>query len=569
MPWLPARGTRWGIRTRLLVPFAVVVLVIFGGALGLEEFADQRQAALLVNRRGDSVLQGITRRLQERERAKTVFAQLLAEDERVGYFTEHGDAIGLAQVLVPLRAKLELQHIDVYAGDGQHLLNLGPEDAHVGSDLIVESAAGVTRSSVGVGTTGLIVSAAAPVKSPAGVVGALAVGAVLSPDALSEIRGRDAVEVAIFRNGALVSTTVADPDLVRILGDAGLVSRDLGTLAQRLQGFHFQGVAQPVAADGLLLALVPTEDLTGAADERNVIWVSGVAVLAAVLLLLGGLLVRDVAIPLQTMVMATKEIIRGNYRQRLRRSPVREMDDLSSAINHLAGEVETQVGLLNHHAFYDPLTDLPNRALLIDRLHHALARHARHSGTLALLFLDVDEFKAVNDTLGHEVGDKILVAVGHILQACVRTADTVARFGGDEFVIMLEQIASLREATASADRIVAQMHEPLVLDGREIHLTVSIGIMVWDGGSTTGEDLLRKADLAMYEAKRKGRACYEVFDPRMDTRTAHLHRSQPRASAGGATRGRAGRARPGKPSGNDKRAPELAPPAAAGVGALV
>ncbi len=167
---------------------------------------------------------------------------------------------------------------------------------------------------------------------------------------------------------------------------------------------------------------------------------------------------------------------------------------------------------LTRQAFHDPLTGLPNRTLLMDRLEHALSGRR---GGLAVLFLDLDNFKVVNDSLGHEAGDRLLVSVGRRLRECLRPSDTVARLGGDEFTVLLEEVTSLREAAWVAERILERMRPPFVLEGREIGVTPSIGIVFSDSPGDRPGDLLRNADLAMFQAKNAGKARYEVFEPRM------------------------------------------------------
>jgi diguanylate cyclase (GGDEF)-like protein len=169
---------------------------------------------------------------------------------------------------------------------------------------------------------------------------------------------------------------------------------------------------------------------------------------------------------------------------------------------------------LSRQAFHDPLTDLPNRSLFADRLDHALARLRRRHQSVAVLLLDLDGFKEINDTLGHEAGDQLLVAVAERLRACLRPADTVARLGGDEFTILLEEITQLREATRVAERIKSALATPFVLDGREWSVTASIGIALNTPEQGAPDELMRSADTAMYQAKRAGKARYEVFEPR-------------------------------------------------------
>jgi diguanylate cyclase (GGDEF)-like protein len=164
-----------------------------------------------------------------------------------------------------------------------------------------------------------------------------------------------------------------------------------------------------------------------------------------------------------------------------------------------------------HQAFHDSLTGLPNRLLLMDRLGHALARAARAASRVAVLFVDLDAFKNVNDSLGHVAGDEVLRdAAGRLLE-CVRSADTAARFGGDEFVVLLEDVDEATVAHA-ANRILDAMNEPFEILGREVLIGASIGIAV---GSDEADDLLRNADLALYRAKAKGKGQKQVFEPEM------------------------------------------------------
>ena len=167
-------------------------------------------------------------------------------------------------------------------------------------------------------------------------------------------------------------------------------------------------------------------------------------------------------------------------------------------------------------AFYDRLTDLPNRALLTERLERALEYSRRRENYLfAVLFLDFDGFKNINDSLGHSVGDKVLKTVARRLEGVVRGSDTVARLGGDEYVLLLDGIDDLSAATHIAERIHRATTVPFVVEGQEIFLTVSIGITINSSAYAHTEEILRDADLAMYRAKASGRNRYEVFDRKM------------------------------------------------------
>ncbi|MDP2370643.1 EAL domain-containing protein [Rhodoferax sp.] len=177
---------------------------------------------------------------------------------------------------------------------------------------------------------------------------------------------------------------------------------------------------------------------------------------------------------------------------------------------------------IKHLAFYDPLTRLPNRRLLIDRLRQALLTSSRNESAGALLFIDLDNFKTLNDTLGHDKGDLLLESVAHRLSAALREEDTVARLGGDEFVIMMEGLSLIAQdaaaqATLVADKLLNAFKTPHDLAGLSHHCTASIGIALFMGQTDTVDELLKQADLAMYQAKSAGRNSVRFFDPEMQS----------------------------------------------------
>ncbi len=175
---------------------------------------------------------------------------------------------------------------------------------------------------------------------------------------------------------------------------------------------------------------------------------------------------------------------------------------------------------IHNLAFYDPLTGLPNRQLLTDRLQHALASSARSGKMGALLFIDLDNFKTLNDTLGHDIGDLLLKQVAQRLQSCTREKDTVARLGGDEFVVMLEDLGEQPHESAAqteiiSKKILATLSQPYQLTAHEHRSTSSIGATLFNGHRQTIEELLKQADIAMYQAKKAGRNAVRFFDPQM------------------------------------------------------
>lgn len=194
-------------------------------------------------------------------------------------------------------------------------------------------------------------------------------------------------------------------------------------------------------------------------------------------------------------------------------------------IAHRYRERETLQRQLTHQAFHDALTGLPNRPLFRDRLDQAIARSAREQGGIALLFVDLDGFKLVNDTLGHHAGDDLLIQIAARLTTSVRPGDTVARLGGDEFVVLVERIARVEEALMVAERILASVDQPVEIGGSQTMVSASIGIS-WAGGSSDAvpEQLLQEADRAMYRAKERGKGVIEVYEAGFDDR--HEHRVQ-------------------------------------------
>jgi len=171
---------------------------------------------------------------------------------------------------------------------------------------------------------------------------------------------------------------------------------------------------------------------------------------------------------------------------------------------------------LMHLAHHDPLTSLPNRLLVMDRLEQALAISDRQGRSAALLFIDLDNFKTINDTYGHRFGDQLILRMRDIFTAAVRSADTVARLGGDEFLIVLPELEDDSDARLLAERILERFREPVDIMGQQIYTSASIGIAVGPRDSADPQELLRHADIALYDAKGRGKQCYSFFDSRLN-----------------------------------------------------
>ena len=174
--------------------------------------------------------------------------------------------------------------------------------------------------------------------------------------------------------------------------------------------------------------------------------------------------------------------------------------------------------IISFQAYHDQLTHLPNRVLFKDRLELSIAQAQRRTGALAVMFVDVDRFKLVNDTFGHAEGDALLRAIASRLTAALRRGDTLARLGGDEFTILLPDIAHPEDAETIARKVIAALDEPITLSRGEFRATVSVGIALFPRDGNTSEDLTRHADIAMYQVKRSGKNGYRFFDPELNTR---------------------------------------------------
>ena len=173
---------------------------------------------------------------------------------------------------------------------------------------------------------------------------------------------------------------------------------------------------------------------------------------------------------------------------------------------------------IQHLAHYDPLTGLPNRVLLADRMKIAIAHAARYSQRLALLFVDLDRFKLVNDSLGHEIGDKLLKVVAERMQSSVRKADTISRVGGDEFIILLSHIDSLEDAAQVARKINSALSQPYQIEEHELMLSASVGISIYPDSAKEANSLMRNADSSMYSAKEAGRNRYQFYSAELTSR---------------------------------------------------
>jgi diguanylate cyclase (GGDEF)-like protein len=256
----------------------------------------------------------------------------------------------------------------------------------------------------------------------------------------------------------------------------------------------------------------PTEEKIWLAYQR------GIAVILAYIVMtlaLGAYFTRKITRPLESLRSASRRIAHGHFHEPLHTTTrIGELKSLTEDLNHMRDKLVEQAEVLEHQALHDDLTQLPNRALLEDRLNQVLLSARRDDQRFSMLLMDLDHFKEVNDTLGHAAGDLILREFAARLRAAVREPDTVARLGGDEFAIILAN-ADVAGAIDTVRRIGTALEPPFALDGRPLRVAASIGIAVYPEHGPDFDSLLRRADIAMYTAKRK-RVGYALYDPAMD-----------------------------------------------------
>ncbi len=233
-------------------------------------------------------------------------------------------------------------------------------------------------------------------------------------------------------------------------------------------------------------------------------WRGGVV--ASLLLVVQGLLLLNIVGTGMTLSALRGGFLAGFLTMVILGVAVGRMSDLDRQVKAYAHQLQLQ-------AFHDPLTGLPNRTLFADRLQHAADRVARENTAIAILFLDLDGFKRINDEYGHAAGDRLLCSIARRLQDTLRRGDTLARLGGDEFVILLEDLQSVECAQEIAARLTRVIEQPFVIDRTPLSVTSSIGISFCPSGQIRSEELLREADRAMYRAKSSGSGRYEVFQP--------------------------------------------------------
>ncbi|MHB8845171.1 MAG: bifunctional diguanylate cyclase/phosphodiesterase [Nitrospirota bacterium] len=244
------------------------------------------------------------------------------------------------------------------------------------------------------------------------------------------------------------------------------------------------------------------------------------AIFTSVIVMFGSLLSiylsRRITGPVERLKEASRDIAKGDFDKPIEIGTTDEIADLASSFDYMRHSLRTYREQLMHDAVHDGLTGLPNRALFVDRLTHVITTAKRRPGFFyAVLFIDLDGFKLINDSLGHTVGDQLLIEFSKKLQTCTRPGDTVARLGGDEFALLLEDISGEGNALYVASRVKTALLEPFSIGGHEVFVSGSMGIALSSGNYESPEQVLRDADTAMYQSKSHSRSGFTVFEPAM------------------------------------------------------
>ncbi len=317
---------------------------------------------------------------------------------------------------------------------------------------------------------------------------------------------------------------------VREFFDRSTWRMDLQFMQQHVSPI-FERMHQHLASIDLTLESQSADDITQLTYTAKQLS-SSILVIAALgmimLFLAYQFIKRNLLQPIAQTAQALKQEASGisDDRPHLVTSNLRETQDLITAFSEMRRQVHNRQSHLDHLVHHDALTQLPNRILFRDRLEHALAIAMRGDVLVGLMFIDLDRFKQVNDSLGHLVGDELLKIIAKRLTSLMRSSDTVARLSGDEFAILIEGISSRESLEPLAEKILNAISEPMEIAGNELRVSASIGIAVAPFDDVSVEYLLRDADTAMYEAKRQGRAGYRFFTGKMDTHSPATLRFQ-------------------------------------------
>jgi diguanylate cyclase (GGDEF)-like protein len=283
------------------------------------------------------------------------------------------------------------------------------------------------------------------------------------------------------------------------------------------------------------LSLVDLANLRGNVLKQS-LWIAAAAVLLTLLLLAAGgyLIMRHIA----SLLSATRRVMNSDFTTPIEIHAHDEIGMLADNFNIMAATLERDAAERKHYqselefqAHHDPLTHLPNRVLLADRMKQTLAQTQRSQRLLAIAYLDLDDFKPVNDSLGHETGDLLLTMVAQRLKEQTRAGDTVCRLGGDEFALLLTDLTTIEECTQTIERLLAAIAAPYRFDHQSTQISASVGLTIYPFDDADPDTLMRHADQAMYIAKQSGRNCFHLFDAALDRQVQERHSNRARIEA--------------------------------------
>ncbi|NOQ42134.1 MAG: EAL domain-containing protein, partial [Desulfuromusa sp.] len=319
---------------------------------------------------------------------------------------------------------------------------------------------------------------------------------------------------------------------------------ELKTATVLRQGYIFYpaylDVFEPIIYEGKILGqlMLRTDFSKVNGSLIHYLWVGLPAFVIYSLLtfLLANILQRVISEPIRSLAVSIRTVLEEkNYSYRVHKTSCDELGSLFDGFNGILSEIEIRDNelqktedRLGHLAHHDPLTKLANRLLFHDRLEHSLARAKRMKSRLAILFIDLDRFKTINDSLGHDIGDKVLCAVANRLRPLVREADTLARFGGDEFVIILEQLRKKEDVGRYVQKLLRELIQTIRISDQDLHVTASVGISIYPDNGEDADSLMQAADIAMYKAKAKGSNLHQFYsmDMNINARESLLMESQ-------------------------------------------
>ena len=322
-------------------------------------------------------------------------------------------------------------------------------------------------------------------------------------------------------------TPLPAPGSDPIIDQAAAGARGLRIITNAQGNEELVTIVEVPQPDWLLIARQPTSDAFAPVSNtlRNILLITALLVIPSFIVLIAAL--SRLLQPLASLAVDLHDMAEGRRPMRpVQTASTDEVADVANSFNRLQEKLLEQEHRLAEMAHHDPLTGLPNRLLITDRMENSLRQMPRGEQSMAVLFLDLDDFKKVNDQYGHQVGDLLLIEIARRLSSCVRNADTVGRLGGDEFLILLGTAGNpLKAAERVAEKCLAALARPVYISNLSLAVGASIGIVICEklqAGSVTASQLMSQADIAMYRAKASGRNCYAVYSAPLSP-TSHSH----------------------------------------------